>query len=291
VDSGDSPRDDAQAFLPSLERLRSEASGASKGDDETPPPSAAMDLLARGPTEQGRYSAIVLAADFLRRERWTQDVDISTDLYERYPRQPPGTPEAFRNVGYQYLEGDVAAQPQRCRSCFLTRGKIMCNRCGGTGQGFGGPCTCEYGYMKCTTCDGSGESVRARIVHLNDTHASTRSVFTSRELAPFQGGIEQLVKLDEPPSGLRVPLEARVAVSAYRGATAARDAEFHGYAYGSALEAALDAVDKLRREDVVKEDLRAYAWPVLLVRIDVDAGPLVVGLVVDPGGRSRVLLG
>jgi hypothetical protein len=290
VDDGAAPRHDEQAFLPSLDRLRSEASGAGQGDDETPPPSAAMDLLARGPTEQGRFSAIVLAADFLRRERWTQDVDMSAELYERYPRLPPGPPEAFRNVGYQYREGEGAAQPQRCRSCFLVRGQVMCNRCGGTGQGFGAACTCEHGYMKCTTCDGSGESVRARIVHLNDSHASTRSVFTPSELAPYKGGIEQLVKLDEPPSGLRVPLEPRVAVSAYRGETAVRDAVFHGYAYGNALDAALEAVGELRRQDVVKEDVRAYAWPVLLVRIEVEVGSIVVGLVVDAGGRSRVLL-
>ena len=241
-----------------------------------------------------RLAVILLEADLLRRDTWEQEVELSTALYERYPQEQPPPAADFRDRAYQLVDPARPTRRQRCSSCFLSPGKTLCARCAGTGRDPDSlPCTCEDGYRACSTCDGSGSTVRATVRHVNDHAVRVRRTFVPEAGAPLARLLEAALEaMGEPPAALRFELQASLVASPYRDAAAVREPDFHGHRFDDALPAALAAVAELARyASVVKQDVRAYAWPFVLVRaVDRPGAPArTAALLHDVTGTPRML--
>jgi hypothetical protein len=258
--------DPTTALLPTLERARALAI-APMAVGETKDDIGA--LLARDPAESRALAAIVFVADVLRRETWEEDVELAPPLFDRYPREMPPPPEDFRATGYQLIDS-TAAQRRRCGNCFLSPGTVICTRCFGQRRADDeGPCRyCNGDVVICSMCDGAGETVRAKLRHINDHPVSIRRAFFPAIPDAVREKVERHVDpTHAPPESHLVALQANVVESAYRGASAVRAPEFHGHAFGAALEAAIDAATEVERyTNAVKREVRAYAWPIVCLR-------------------------
>ena len=275
--------DDPKRFLPevaSIDRL------ATAADSAVAP-------LGWSPTSTDRLAAIVFAADVLRRGAWSKEVELAVPLYERYATEMPIEPGVFADQSYKYVDTQRPARKGRCTSCAIVRGKEPCIHCGASGRNdVNAACEyCERGYVVCSVCDGSVETVRATIRHVNDRPVSIRRAFVpTMEAAPTPAALFQafLDAQADPPPSLRFELQATVVHSAYRGASAVRAPEFHGHSFDDALPRALDAAKELARyRDAVKSDVRAYAWPFLVLH-RAAAHPAAV-LFHDASGAPRLL--
>lgn len=274
------PGDPNAALLPTLDAARAAAS-----------PEVAK-LLDGEPSAQ-RVAAIVLEADFLRRDTWDEEVELAPPLFERYPRDMPAPPTDFRAAGYQLVDAGRPSRRARCGNCFLSPGTVMCARCFGQPRMDEGPCSyCNGDEVTCSLCEGTGETVRATIRHVNDRPIAVRRTLLPALPAAVRACVEAVVaEVHAPPEAHRFALQANVVESAYRGASAVRAPEFGGHVFGDALAAAIDVVAELDRTTthVVRRDVRAYAWPLLVVAVDGAEG--TVALLHDAAGALRVAIG
>jgi hypothetical protein len=249
-------------------------------DDPAAPLLPTLPSLARAPIESKKLAAIVLAADVVRRDVWEEEVDLAPALFDRYPRDMPPTPDDFRAAGYQLVVSSQAAHRRACTNCFLSPGSVICARCFGLGRTDEGS-VCQYcngEKVVCAACDGAAETVRTTLRHVNDRPLAIRAAFFPALPKPIQGEIQRHIDGTRPPrESHRFALEANVVQSAYRGASALVAPEFHGHAFGDALDGALAAARELDRyANVVRRDVRAYAWPFLVLRFEADGWGAVV---------------
>ena len=282
--------DDPKRFVPDLVGLAGLASAESVvSSADVGTADAAMAPLGWKPSATERLAAIVVRADVLRREAWHREVELAVPLYERYATEMPIEPGAFLEQSYKYVDTQRPSRKGRCTSCAVLRGKEPCLRCGASGRNDANlPCAyCRLGYVVCSVCDGAALTVRATIRHVNDRPVSIRRVLVPALPAPLATAIEAIVDQHrDPPPALRFELQADVIQSAYRGASAVRAPEFHGHAFADALPRALDVVKELARyRDAVKSEVRAYAWPFLVLRREAS----VAVLVHDASGAPRLL--
>ena len=286
--------DDPKRFLPEVgslaegrgHRLGSVVRIATAADSADSP-------LGWSPTSTDRLAAIVFAADVLRREAWSREVELAVPLYERYATEMPIEPGPFVAQSYKYVDTQRPARKGRCTSCAIVRGREPCIHCGASGRNDARmACAyCERGYVACSVCDGSVETVRATIRHVNDRPMSMRRAFLPQVQAARAAVTllqEFLDAQTEPPPALRFELQATVVHSAYRGASAVRAPEFHGHEFDDALPRALDAAKEVARyRDAVKSDVRADAWPFLVLHRDAAHASAV--LFHDASGEPRLL--
>jgi hypothetical protein len=261
--------DEAERYLPTLDDLRA----AAGGDERLP-----RELSALEPSSTAPLAAIVLEMAMLRRESWSGAVELSETLYKKYPRGALPEPTTFDEASYQLVDEAHSTRAQRCTSCFITNGYVFCVVCGGSGARDPAGTRCEgcdgRGTVLCGACDGTGKTVRATIVHVNDHPIVFRRAFFP-ELPPgVAPRIEALLAtLARTPDALRFELQPSVVGSAYRGASAVRAPDFRGHTFGGALDRAVAAVaDVPRYGHVVRTEVRSYAWPVLVARYDAVAG-------------------
>jgi hypothetical protein len=129
-----------------------------------------------------------------------------------------------------------------------------------------------------------------RVRHTNDIPISMCELYapTLPIAYSFEGALEKFSELgSEPPDALRC-LDLRPhneGGSAYRGGGKLQEADFHGFAFGDALEHGVTAVERLgTRGTVFMLNVRAYAWPFLWVRYPHDEH--LHEMIVAPGRRG-----
>ena len=278
--------------LPTLEKARALAARGALADPAAIDASvAAAQAIAREPVETRKLAGIVLHADVLRRESWEEEVELPPALFERYPTSTPDVPEHFRAEGYQLIDASRGAKHAKCKNCFLSPGTILCTRCFGQPTPDEGTCVyCNGAPVTCTMCDGSGETVRATLRHVNDRPVAVRRAFVPALPEAVAALVAAVVDASvTPPAAQQFALQANVVESAYRGASALRAPEYRGHQFGEALDAALAAERELDRyTDVVKREVRAYAWPILLLRFS-EPDDRWIAVLDDADGTLRIL--
>jgi hypothetical protein len=105
---------------------------------------------------------------------------------------------------------------------------------------------------------------------------------------------ERVTKLVEPtsdpPECLRIDMAPRRTGSAYRDVVEV-DPEFFGHSFADALAQARSAAQAFGAEgDVVRKDVRAYAWPMLVLRWDEIGLQRTVAVVIRPGDLAHVAI-
>ncbi len=197
------------------------------------------------------------------------------------------------------------------RTCVVCRGSAVCARCKGAGyreseryeDG-----TTYYDRESCTHCSGTGTHtcevcsgvgrvvpVRGLIV-ADELHAID---YTYLPTLPFALGEALLALFDaelgvegRPPDAMRISLEPPRADSPYRSAARSAEASIEGFSLREALPVARDAVERLRAlGEPIREEVHAFAWPILRLNYGLVGHGTDVVIVVDPSGRPHALVG
>jgi hypothetical protein len=282
-----------QSFFPSLERARRAIPNlfVLRGFF-----GREIDLWEHAPREERKLSAIVFLAHALRRSRWSQSIELSKRLYDTYPRGEPPVPTVLADRSYHGLVDGRTGTEQRCTRCNVKSGWGACEICTGTGKvsltvtdegSILVDCThCQAGLTRCSTCEGTGQSVRAHVQFIEDkTIAIRRAYFPSLPPAITKVLRAHIDATDNPPLCLEFDAQPALVQSAYRGAATVREPDFHGYAFGGALELVLAGKEELGRFDgLVKEQLWTFGWPLSWLVYDVGHETIGVVLFVRSDG-------
>ncbi|MBI5537371.1 MAG: hypothetical protein HY898_31905 [Deltaproteobacteria bacterium] len=118
----------------------------------------------------------------------------------------------------------------------------------------------------------AGKPGRLRVRHTNEVPISMCELYapTLPIVYSFEGALEKFAEVGtEPPDALRcLDLRPRnQGGSAYRGGGKLQAADFHGFAFGDALEHGETGVDRLcAKGTAYLLNVRAFAWPFLWLR-------------------------
>lgn len=266
--------------LPSLDRARSEIQWSHD----------VQATLATNPTKAWVGAAIILQADAVRREQWDDDVDMSERLYKAFPRGMLPPPQVAQETSYKIIPDDAVAKRMTCTACAITKGRVLCSMCGGTGFYTVGdsvdPCLAcgQSGMSICDVCEGTCVALTTKVRYITDRPIRVRRAFVPT-LGKFKSRIETLV---DPSAAwdARYTFEPQpqVVASAYRGAAAVREPDFHGYFFGDALGLVLQAVADLSVDrGVAAQQSRCFAAPILWLEYPA----LDVVLVTQPDGALK----
>lgn len=257
--NGATPSDRALLpYLPSLARVGESAE-------------LVASLPSGQPSQVYGVAAIVLQIDALRREAWTDDVELSERLFEIFPKGFPPAPDRSAPASYKVIDDEAPARRQRCMNCVLRPGWSPCVRCQGNAviDVDGSPglmirCPdCMQGFTRCTTCEGTTVSIGARVRYVNDTPVNLRRTFVPSMPKGVRAAVERSVLARESwPEILRFEPEPSMVGTAYRGANAVREPDFHGFYFGDALGNVTASIRESTR-DLVGSEVRTYAVPVL----------------------------
>jgi len=198
------------------------------------------------------------------------------------------------------------------RTCVVCRGSTVCVRCEGKGYRTIAryedgttyydseqwcPCCRGAGLNTCNVCSGVGRTVPVRgLIVADELHAIN---YTYLPTLPFALGEALLALFDaelgadvQPPEAMRISLDRPRANSPYRSAARSAEASIEGFSLGEALPVARAAVEGLRAlGEPLREDVHAFAWPILRLNYGLVGHGTDVVLLVDRGGRPRALVG
>ena len=122
---------------------------------------------------------------------------------------------------------------------------------------------CTGGFAVCTTCDGARVSISARVRYVNDSPVHLRQLFVPQMPKSMRAHLEHAIDPGAQwPEALRFDPEPTMVGTAYRGASAVREPDFHGFFFGDALGAATRSITTSTRE-VVSLDVRSYGVAIL----------------------------
>ena len=126
------------------------------------------------------------------------------------------------------------------------------------------PCVgCTNGFGTCSTCEGTKVAVRARVRYVNDTPVNLRQLFVPPLPRELHARIEHALNPSADwPEALRFEAEPAMVGTAYRGASAVKQPDFHGFFFGDALTAATRSLAASTR-DVVGVEARTYGVAIL----------------------------
>lgn len=229
--------------------------------------------LPFNPTRSFSIAALVLQVDGVRREEWTDDVELSPKLFARFPRGIVPSPDdkSLRvATSYKVIDDTKPTRNAKCMNCILKPGSIPCHSCDGKGTILSGEAAIECfgcngrGSIPCSICDGEQTSVACTIRYVNDRPVTLRQLFVPQvhdSLRP-----ELVGALDAAaywPEALRFDPSPAFVASAYRGASAVRaEDNFHGHYFGAALDACR-AAKEASITGLARADQRFFAIPIL----------------------------
>ncbi len=218
-------------------------------------------------------AALVLQTDGVRRDAWSDDVELSEPLFDTFPRG--AIPPADLNLGversFKLIDDATPTRKQRCSSCVVRPGFAPCTVCIGTGAGshadrYVDPCRgCQgQGFVNCETCGGTTRVIACSVRYVNDAPIRVRRTLVpdvDRKLRPF---LEASI---DPTASWSVHQafdpEPSLVGTAYRGATAVRaTADFHGFFFGDAIAHCLEAREQAS-SGLDRFVHRVFAVPVL----------------------------
>ncbi|WP_437329385.1 hypothetical protein [Sorangium sp. So ce381] len=229
------PSDPVAPYLPTLGRARAEGLAL--------PPGA--------PAEERRVAALVVLASIVRREGWTEVVDLSQeDALQLAPGEPP-LPDAFEARAHRRLVEHLGLRP--------------CTACAGAGAS----------PVVCASCMGDGHMRRVRIRHVQDRPIEVRELYAPREMSfvpalfSFESTLKRALGAADPPEPLRcLDLRPRAVRTAYRGGgDRVVEPDFQGHHFAGTIESAVATLGAFATGGrIVAQAVRAYAWPLLWLR-------------------------
>ena len=223
------------------------------------------------PEKHFGVAALVLQVDGVRRNAWSDEVELSRGLFDAFPRDSVPAPDLGPERSYKVIDDTITAYERRCSSCAVRPGKSPCTVCLGSGAGSHGdryqdPCgACSgEGFLRCETCGGSTRVVACSVRYVNDAPIRVRRTLVpdvERKLRPF---LEASIDPTAPwSSALAFDPEPSLVGTAYRGATAIRTtADFRGFFFGDAVTRCLAAREEAS-SGLARFDQRVFAIPVL----------------------------
>lgn len=250
-------------YIPLLETLKSAGSELEVQPWWNP---FGVDLLEREPSEARKLAAVVLVARVLRRTSREAEAVVPLSRVGTLPEAVPEPPTDWSSREVRVVLARLAADPQRCPYC-------------------------PSGAPGCGFCEDTGLVAGVRLREIHDAVETLRYAYVPSLPFSIEERVTRLIEPEvDPPECLRFEMAARRAGSAYRD-TLEVDPEFFGHSFGDALAQARAAAQALGSEpDVVRKDVRAYAWPVLLVRWSGLGLDHTVALVVRPGDLAHVAI-
>lgn len=262
------PSDPTARFLPTLERARA----------------AQLPLPPGEPLEQERWSALFLLAAIMQRTTWTEVVTQHPDGVAHLGRGTPDPPANF--TGARWVAVESMSPLFACQACSLTPGLRLCRVCRGSGEvlanGVQARCSCKGGQVACPTCSGHRLTARVVLRYFDDSPKLLREFLLPSHLpchAPLfhlESTMEEVVNLAlPPPEDLRCQdLTGRSAGSAYRGGERIVRPTFHGHDFGDTIDRSLETLKAFGGgAQVVRHEVRAYAWPLLQLRYPNEKNP------------------
>ncbi|AGP38752.1 hypothetical protein [Sorangium cellulosum] len=274
------PSDPVAPFLPTVARARDEGLAL--------PPGA--------PADERRVAALVVLASIVRREGWTEVVDLSPAAAAQLEPGDPPRPLSFEPRAYRRLVEDLGLAP--CTGCAGASGRARCPRCGGRARPYA--CSCRAGTVRCPSCMGAGRVRRVRIRHLQDRPLEMRELYAPPEMTfvpslfSFESALERRLGAAAPPEPLRChDLRPRAMSTAYRGGSDRTvEPDFHGHRFAGTIERAVSGLTALAAGGrLVAQAVRAYAWPLLWLRYGPDEPARDVVVYPDLTGALRIFAG
>lgn len=266
--------------LPSLDRARSEI----EWDDDM------KRVLSSNPEKAYVDAAIILQVDAIRREQWDDEVELSERLFQAFPRGMIPAPHVNVEASWKIIPDDAVAKRAPCTECAVTRGLVFCPGCGGTGHQTMNDqlSTCfncsGRGQVVCGACEGTCVALTTKVRYVNDKAVQLRRAFVP-QLGSYKARIEALVdpSASWDPRFVFEP-QPQVVASAYRGAAAVREPDFHGFFFGDALARTLEAIAEISSDrTIAAQASRCFAAPVLWLVYP----PLNVIVVTQPDGSLK----
>lgn len=269
-------------------------------DDFVPDPSLANALLADlgrpRVARSERWALLGVAGHAVVRSSWTDEVELSTGAFARMLSEPePTPPEAFEIWSFRKLgEASRTATASRCGGCFLEAGRNLCVVCDGDGKvglndGKEACDTCSgRGSLTCTTCDGSGMSVRVALEFGEDRATPFAHVFVPDGSYALGVALSRFLgSRSSVPECLRFELgDEHTHVDPYRGRQG--DDQYRGHRLGQALGRARHYVERMARApSVTSLRHQASVWPLALLELE---NGFPAALVLDEGREARVVL-
>lgn len=274
-----------EPLLPTLERIA--AGLAARGQ-----------ALPASPTRVFGIAPIVMQVDGMRREAWTDPVELSPRLFDAYPKgivPPPDIARGLVETTYRVLDDDVLARRTRCMNCVLRPGLGPCPTCIGTGaatsagEDLVSRClSCGgSGFAQCTMCEGTTQVVACAVRYVTDRPVRLRRTFVP-QVGVVRGFLEAELDADSPwPQALAFDPQPAFVSSAYRGASSARsEDDFHGFFFGDAIAACLGARNELTT-GLARFDVRTYAVPTLWLVWETPTGEAHRAYFYDAKGALR----
>lgn len=227
------------------------------------------------PTRTFAIAAIVHQAEGVRREEWTDQVELSPKLFARFPRGIVPSPDdkgLSVETSYKVIDDTQPSRTTQCMMCVLSPGVVPCPTCDGQGiiavsseDGTRACIACSgTGKIGCSVCDGERQSVACTIRYVNDRPVKIRQLFVPQVHDTLRPNLSGAIDPDSPWSEeLRFDPTPSLVASAYRGATAVRaEDDFHGHYFGVAREACVATKDAAVA-GLARFQQRFYAIPIL----------------------------
>ncbi|WP_438043056.1 hypothetical protein [Sorangium sp. So ce128] len=231
------PSDPVAPYLPTLGRARAEG----------------LALPTGAPVEERRVAALVVLAFLVRREGWTEVVDLSPKDALQIATDEPPLPDAleFEARAHRRLAEHLGPRP--------------CTACAGA----------SASPVVCASCMGEGHLRRVRIRHVQDRPFEVRELYAPREMSfvpalfAFVSALKRALGDADFPEALRcLDLRPRAVRTAYRGGGDRMvEPDFHGHQFAGTIESAVATLDAFAAGGrIVAQEVRAYAWPLLWLR-------------------------
>lgn len=244
-------------------------------------------------TAQERLATVIVSVRGGFQEAWSRRDEMGISSYEALAAVTPPPRRGGAPIGYRQIDGDYPVERITCTHCRIRPGFGPCPRCTGVGvlvvQQPGSDNSsvvdcpdCEDGFSTCTVCGGSTKSVVATVRYVNVKPFEVNHVIPCVCRDAF---VRAYPDTAEPPEGLAYDLESASGQSAYRGAVASAEREFHGYVFGDSVRLARAFVHRVRSAPgFLIDTMRTYAFPFVLATFVSEAGTHRVVFFVDTKG-------
>jgi hypothetical protein len=289
---------DVERFLPTVERARAMGPivvdrGWLRSD---------LNLWETTIARVEHIAAIAMLGRMLRRDAWSDDEELSAMHWQRLSASPRSGEPPFAVAQYTRILATYGAGP--CSHCIPgSPGRSACAHCAGSGFTFlyssdqGStqiPCYfCVGGVVGCTHCEGTGQTVRAKVEYVEHKVEPWASVVMPD--VPPKASLwlhDELEASMQRPEALRFPLDRMLDTGPYRAASMQREPEFRGYRFHGSFERARAALQEITgRADIIKSEYLSYAIPILWITFEESGRAFDAAFITDERGSMRAYAG
>ncbi len=250
-------------------------------------------------TAQERLATVIVSVRGGFQEAWSRRDEMGMPSYEALAATSPPPRKGRAAIGYRQIDEGYPVERITCTHCRIRPGLGPCPRCTGVGvlvvQQPGSDNSsvvdcpdCEDGFATCTVCGGSTQSVLATVRYVNVKPFETNHVIPCACRGAIVGVFPEAT---DPPEALAYDLDSPGGQSAYRGAVASAEREFHGYLLGDTVKQARAFVHRVRSAPgFLIDSLRTYAFPFVLATFESKAGSHRAVFLINANGDPTSIL-